>query len=51
MSDLVTAVHTALAGVIDPEIHRPITELGMVESVDVDGAGVASVTVLLTISG
>ena len=51
MSDLVTAVHTALAGVIDPEIHRPITELGMVESVDVDGAGVASVSVLLTISG
>ena len=51
MSDLVTAVHTALAGVIDPEIHRPITELGMVESVDVDDAGVASVSVLLTISG
>jgi len=51
MSDLVTAVHTALAGVIDPEIHRPITELGMVESVDVDDTGVASVSVLLTIAG
>ncbi len=51
MSDLVAAVHTALAGVIDPEIHRPITELGMVESVDVDASGVASVSVLLTISG
>ncbi len=51
MSDLVTAVRTALSGVIDPEIHRPITELGMVESVDVDDAGVASVSVLLTIAG
>lgn len=51
MSDLVTAVHTALAGVIDPEIHRPITELGMVESVDVDDSGLAAVSVLLTISG
>ena len=27
------AVHAALATVDDPEIHRPITELGMVKSV------------------
>ena len=51
MPDLVPAIHTALATVIDPEIRRPITELGMVESVEVDTAGVAAVTVLLTIAG
>ncbi|MCA0307666.1 MAG: Mrp/NBP35 family ATP-binding protein [Actinobacteria bacterium] len=51
MSELATAVRTALSGVIDPEIRRPITDLGMVESVSVDDAGVASVTVLLTIAG
>jgi ATP-binding protein involved in chromosome partitioning len=51
MSDLVSAVHTALSGVIDPEIHRPITDLGMVESVSVDDSGLAAVTVLLTIAG
>lgn len=51
MPDLVPAVHAVLATVIDPEIHRPITELGMVESVAVDDAGVADVTVLLTIAG
>ena len=27
------ALHAALATVIDPELRRPITELGMVESV------------------
>jgi ATP-binding protein involved in chromosome partitioning len=31
------AVRTALASVLDPEIRRPITDLGMVRSVDVDG--------------
>jgi len=41
---------TALAGVIDPEIRKPITELGMVESVAVDPAGRAAVTVLLTVA-
>ncbi|MCA0295692.1 MAG: Mrp/NBP35 family ATP-binding protein [Actinobacteria bacterium] len=51
MSDLVSAVHTALSGVIDPEIRRPITDLGMVESVSVDDDGRAAVTVLLTIAG
>ena len=39
-------VTAALAGVIDPEIHRPITELKMVRSVDVrEGAGGAVVVV------
>jgi ATP-binding protein involved in chromosome partitioning len=48
---LVQRIRDALAGVNDPEIHRPITDLGMVESVDVDDRGGVSVTVLLTVSG
>ena len=51
MSSLVSAVNEALATVIDPEIRRPITELGMVDSVAVTEAGVADITVLLTIAG
>jgi ATP-binding protein involved in chromosome partitioning len=42
---------TALSKVNDPEIRKPITELGMVESVGVDESGRAAVTILLTISG
>jgi ATP-binding protein involved in chromosome partitioning len=41
----------ALAGVQDPEIRRPITELGMVESVTVDDGGTATIAILLTIAG
>jgi ATP-binding protein involved in chromosome partitioning len=44
------AVHAALATVDDPEIHRPITELGMVKSVLVVD-GVADVGVYLTVVG
>jgi len=44
-------VNAALATVNDPEIKRPITELGMVESVDIDDAGRVRVTVLLTVAG
>lgn len=44
------AVRAALATVDDPEIGRPITDLGMVESVAVDGDQVA-VGVLLTVTG
>jgi ATP-binding protein involved in chromosome partitioning len=44
-------IHAALATVNDPEIRRPITELNMVDSVDIDDAGKVSVTVLLTVSG
>ncbi|WP_233549568.1 Mrp/NBP35 family ATP-binding protein [Cellulomonas rhizosphaerae] len=47
---LVAAVRTALDGVLDPEIRRPITELGMVRSVEVD-AGVAVVGIDLTTPG
>ncbi|NYG06235.1 ATP-binding protein involved in chromosome partitioning [Phycicoccus badiiscoriae] len=45
------ALHQALTTVIDPEIRKPVTELGMVESVAVDEAGRVSVTILLTVSG
>ncbi len=44
------AVHAALATVDDPEIHRPITELGMVKSVVVVD-GVADIGVYLTVVG
>jgi len=44
-------VNAALATVNDPEIKRPITDLGMVESVDVGPDGRVAVTVLLTVSG
>ena len=44
-------VNAALATVNDPEIKRPITDLGMVDSVSVDDAGVAHIVVLLTVSG
>lgn len=44
-------VNQALAGVQDPEIKRPITELGMVDDVDVTDDGRVSLTVLLTVAG
>jgi ATP-binding protein involved in chromosome partitioning len=44
-------VRAALGTVNDPEIKRPITDLGMVDSVDVDTAGVVRLTVLLTVAG
>src|SRR5258705_12568014 len=48
---LESAVHAALATVNDPEIHRPITDLGMVRSVEVDASGVAEIGILLTVAG
>jgi ATP-binding protein involved in chromosome partitioning len=45
------AVRAALATVDDPEIHRPITELNMVESVIVAADGAVAVRVLLTVAG
>lgn len=49
--DRVARIHAALDGVMDPEIHRPITELGMVDEVTVDAEGIARVQVLVTIEG
>lgn len=48
---LLEAISTALATVNDPEIRKPITELGMVRDVEVDADNVVSVTILLTVSG
>jgi ATP-binding protein involved in chromosome partitioning len=44
-------VMDALATVNDPEIKRPITDLGMVDSVAVADDGAVSVHVLLTVAG
>lgn len=43
-------IHGALTQVIDPEIRRPITQLGMVSDISVDDAGAATVTIRLTIA-
>ncbi|MFW6597159.1 Mrp/NBP35 family ATP-binding protein [Propionibacteriaceae bacterium Y2011] len=44
-------VMAALATVQDPEIKRPITEIGMVDAVSIDDTGRLTVRILLTISG
>ena len=48
--EVISQIHSALATVSDPELHRPLPDLGMVESVDFDG-GLANIKILLTISG
>ena len=47
-AELTAAIRTALAKVIDPELRRPITELGMVKSVEVGRDGSVLVTINLT---
>lgn len=42
-------LHNALSKVIDPELRRPITELGMLERAEIT-AGVADIKILLTIA-
>ncbi|GGU75013.1 Mrp/NBP35 family ATP-binding protein [Lentzea flava] len=44
-------VRKALAGVQDPEIRRPITEIGMVKDVEVGSDGAVVVGVYLTVAG
>ena len=44
-------VTRALDGVQDPEIHRPITDLGMVKNVTVGADGAVLVEVYLTVAG
>ncbi len=45
------AVNAALATVQDPEINRPITEIGMLKGVDIRKGGVVEVGVYLTVEG
>jgi ATP-binding protein involved in chromosome partitioning len=45
------ALLAALATVNDPEIRKPLTELGMVKSVRVDAAGLVSLELYLTVAG
>ncbi len=51
VSTVEQAIHEALATVDDPEIHRPITDLGMVKSVDLAADGVVTIGLLLTVAG
>jgi len=46
----VELINTALSTVIDPELHKPLPELGMVESVNF-ADGIAKIGILLTIVG
>ncbi|WP_025735565.1 Mrp/NBP35 family ATP-binding protein [Mycobacterium genavense] len=46
--DLNAAVRAALGKVIDPELRRPITELGMVKSIDIAPDGGVHVEIYLT---
>ncbi|MDT4923542.1 MAG: ATP-binding protein involved in chromosome partitioning [Pseudonocardiales bacterium] len=48
---LETTIRAALATVNDPEIRKPITELGMVQAVTVTPGGAVTVDVLLTVPG
>jgi len=45
------AVRAALATVQDPEIRRPVTEIGMVKDVVVDAGGRVDVALYLTVAG
>ena len=47
---MIDEIRSALSKVNDPELHRSITELGMVETIEVEN-GLAKITILLTISG
>src|ERR1700751_3294978 len=49
--ELKAAIRTALGKVLDPELRRPITELGMVKSVDIEPDGGVHVAIYLTIAG
>src|SRR5580692_12774652 len=44
-------VTQALSGVLDPEIKRPITELGMVKGIEIAPDGAVLVQVWLTVAG
>lgn len=44
-------VREALSRVIDPEIRRPITDLNMVHSIEVNDSGAVSIEIHLTVAG
>jgi len=50
MTDAAAAVRAAVGAVIDPELRRPLTDLGMLREISVDG-DIASVGIALTIAG
>ncbi|SYZ33526.1 antiporter inner membrane protein [Propionibacterium australiense] len=50
-SPLLSQIRAALHNVQDPEIRRPIDDLGMVEDVSVGDDGVVTVKILLTVPG
>src|SRR5512146_1129171 len=50
-SPALDAVTAALATVQDPEINRPLTELGMVKDVQIGADGSVRVEVYLTVAG
>jgi ATP-binding protein involved in chromosome partitioning len=49
-TEIIDLIHAALARVNDPELHRPLPDLGMVESVEVNGS-TAHIKIKLTIEG
>ena len=49
-AEIISQINAALATVSDPELHRPLPDLGMVERVEFSG-GTADLKILLTISG
>jgi ATP-binding protein involved in chromosome partitioning len=50
-SEIQSAVRTALAKVIDPELRKPITELNMVKSIEVGPDAGIHIEILLTTAG
>jgi ATP-binding protein involved in chromosome partitioning len=48
--EIKSAIEIELAKVSDPELHRPITELGMVERIEFQD-GLTEISILLTITG
>src|ERR1051325_4815270 len=50
-SPVLDRIQAALATANDPEIKRPITELGMVDTVTIDDTGKVDIKVLLTVAG
>ena len=48
---LLPLIRAALHGVEDPEIRRPITDLGMVDDIQVDDDSNVAIRILLTVSG